>query len=265
VNKAKILITDHHTQSRPALEKLLSQEHQVTIVSDLQSALEKIPNEDFDLIIGDRVVSEADQQKLMTAISRKAHAPVVVSADATGLRIHKIFGADAALRLLRAHDRIRLEKVIARTLAELTRQTSDSGADFCEVIEIELPSDMKFLEGVLSYLIERAASHQLVNPANSNTFVALDEALSNAIRHGNRNNPAKKVYIRVELTSDEARFTIRDEGSGFNPDAVPDPLDPANLYKNSGRGVLLIRRLMDEVSYNERGNEVTMIKRPERK
>ena len=65
------------------------------------------------------------------------------------------------------------------------------------------------------------------------------------------------------MTPKEARFTIEDEGDGLDVGSVPDPRDPANLFKPSGRGVLLIFNIMDEASYNERGNRLTMVKRAE--
>lgn len=132
-----------------------------------------------------------------------------------------------------------------------------------EIFEIELPSEVKFLDPVLSFLIERTVSFGIIALRDSNTFIALDEALSNAIKHGNRNDASKIVFVRAEFSAEAARFTIRDEGDGFKPEEIPNPLDPVNLYKNSGRGVMLIRHFMDEVSYNERGNEVTMLKRRE--
>lgn len=274
VKKAKILIIDHQPESRASLERLLSDgRHQVVAVPDGPSALRKIAGADFDLIISDLAIGNHDGNgdvnglHLIAEISRKAHAPVVISTDATGQNIHKAFRAGAANYLLRPYDRNELEKIIEKALAYQARFKADAvpTPGVREVIEIELPSDVKYLDGVLSYLIERTVRYGIISPTSSNTFVALDEALSNAIRHGNKNDPSKKVHIRVELSHDEARFTIRDEGPGFNPTAIPDPLDPANLFKNSGRGVLLIQHIMDEVSYNESGNEITMVKRPERR
>lgn len=274
VNKAKILIIDHQPESRASLERLLSDgRRQVVAVPDGQSALRQIARADFDLIISDLAIGNHDGDgsvnglRLIAEISRKAHAPVVISTDATGQNIHKAFRAGAANYLLKPWDRNELEKIIEKALAYQSRLMSDAAPTpgTREIIEIELPSDVNYLDGVLTYLVERTARYGIISPSSSNTFVALDEALSNAIKHGNQNDPAKKVHIRVELSADEARFTIRDEGQGFNPLAIPDPLDPANLFKNSGRGVLLIQHIMDEVKYNERGNEVTMIKRPEKK
>ena len=67
----------------------------------------------------------------------------------------------------------------------------------------------------------------------------------------------------MKLSSCEARFTIRDEGKGFDPSSLPDPTDPENLLKASGRGLLLVRTFMSEVTFNGIGNEITMIKRCE--
>ncbi|OLE52716.1 MAG: hypothetical protein AUG51_16705 [Acidobacteria bacterium 13_1_20CM_3_53_8] len=119
------------------------------------------------------------------------------------------------------------------------------------------------MNGVLQYLIERVAKLGLIKPERSNLFVALDEAFVNAVKHGNRNDPTKLVRITAELSPKEARFTIEDEGAGFNVADIPDPRDPENLFRSSGRGVLLIYNIMDEVEYNDRGNRLTMVKRPE--
>jgi CheY-like chemotaxis protein/anti-sigma regulatory factor (Ser/Thr protein kinase) len=114
--------------------------------------------------------------------------------------------------------------------------------------------------------------------------VALDEALANALYHGNlevgshlrerdhqafcrlaeerRHLPPYRdrcLDIDVQLSPSEITYVIRDEGPGFDAAALPDPTDPANLEKPSGRGLLLIRTFMDRVSHNEAGNQITMI------
>ena len=76
-------------------------------------------------------------------------------------------------------------------------------------------------------------------------------------------DPSKLVRITAELTPKEASFTVEDEGEGFDIREIPDPCDPANLFRASGRGVLLIYNIMDEVEYNAQGNRVKMVKRPE--
>jgi serine/threonine-protein kinase RsbW len=133
-----------------------------------------------------------------------------------------------------------------------------------EVVDIQLPSELRYLNEVLNWLVGRAAHFRIIDPESSNLLVALDEAISNAIRHGNQNDPTKLVYVHAEFCDDEARFTVRDEGGGFDCSTLPDPCDPENLFREGGRGVLLIRHIMDEVHFNGYGNEVTMIKRAER-
>jgi len=91
--------------------------------------------------------------------------------------------------------------------------------------------------------------------------LALEEALNNAIKHGNRYDPAKRVEVAFEIDREQAAITITDQGEGFDPDAVPDPTTDENLEKPDGRGIMLMRAYMDEVRYGEPGNRVHMVKR----
>lgn len=90
--------------------------------------------------------------------------------------------------------------------------------------------------------------------------LALDEALSNAIRHGNQNDPSKQVTVDFVVDEEHVRVRVTDDGPGFDPDTLPDPTLDENLERPHGRGVMLIRAYMTEVSFNERGNSITMIK-----
>jgi serine/threonine-protein kinase RsbW len=91
--------------------------------------------------------------------------------------------------------------------------------------------------------------------------LALEEAMVNAIKHGNRMEPDKQVYIACELTVDEIKVVIEDQGEGFRLEDVPDPTEDENLENPGGRGIMLIRSFMNGVIYNERGNRLTMIKK----
>ncbi len=90
--------------------------------------------------------------------------------------------------------------------------------------------------------------------------LALEEALVNAIRHGNRSDPLKEVEFRCYLGDDRLRVEIQDEGPGFDPAQLPDPTSDQNLDRPNGRGVLLIRTFMSRVTYPGRGNLVVMEK-----
>jgi len=97
--------------------------------------------------------------------------------------------------------------------------------------------------------------------------VAVRESVANAIKHGNQNDPSKRVHVEFTGTFDqvpELSIRVRDEGAGFDPEAVADPLAPENLLKGSGRGIFLIRSFMDEVVLQrapEGGMEMRMVKR----
>jgi len=92
--------------------------------------------------------------------------------------------------------------------------------------------------------------------------MAVREAAVNAVLHGNRYDPTKRVVLSLEASADAITVSVRDEGTGFNAQAVPDPLAPENLLKQSGRGIFLIRTFMDEVNFRDLspGTEITMIK-----
>jgi serine/threonine-protein kinase RsbW len=91
--------------------------------------------------------------------------------------------------------------------------------------------------------------------------LAFEEALVNGVRHGNRGDANKQVYVRYSIRPDQVLLMIEDEGPGFNPDQVPDPLAEANRERPGGRGIFLMRHYMTWVQFNERGNRVTMCKR----
>ncbi|HLG15447.1 MAG TPA: ATP-binding protein [Blastocatellia bacterium] len=130
-----------------------------------------------------------------------------------------------------------------------------------ERISLKVPSDLQYLDGLIDYLAERMTSLGVMQPEETEVLVALDEAIVNAIKHGNKSDPRKAVQVVVDFCCDGARFTITDEGSGFVPEAVPDCTDPARLLQSSGRGLLLIHHIMDEVRHNHAGNEIQMFKR----
>lgn len=90
--------------------------------------------------------------------------------------------------------------------------------------------------------------------------LALAEVLANAVRHGNRLNPAKSVTVVWEVTPQRFTISVEDQGTGFNPDDVPDPTLEENLLRPCGRGVMLIRAYLTEVRYENGGRRVVLIK-----
>lgn len=94
--------------------------------------------------------------------------------------------------------------------------------------------------------------------------MSVRESVTNAIQHGNKLDPGKKVDVRFEVTLDYLEILVRDQGNGFRIDDLPNPLDPENLLKPSGRGIFYIRSFMDEVEFrrpSQGGMEIRMLKK----
>jgi serine/threonine-protein kinase RsbW len=109
-----------------------------------------------------------------------------------------------------------------------------------------------------------AAAMQVEDYPENDRFgmsLALNEALVNAVKHGNHSDPTKRVRVRHQVTAQRALVEVEDEGAGFDPRKVPDPCAPENLEQPGGRGLLLMRSYMTWVRFNPRGNRVTLYKR----
>lgn len=123
-----------------------------------------------------------------------------------------------------------------------------------------LPSVRSTVDTVCGELLEAVRVRGFGEQELFGIHLALEEVLVNAIQHGNRGDAAKTISVESLITPEKIDMSITDEGTGFDPDGLPDPRCEKNLYKCSGRGVLLIRAYMDVVEYNDRGNCVHLIK-----
>ena len=88
--------------------------------------------------------------------------------------------------------------------------------------------------------------------------LSLEEAITNAIKHGNRSSPDKKVTISAVVSDEKLRVEVQDEGEGFDPDDVPDPTDDDFIDRPCGRGLMLMRAYLDFVEYSDNGRRITM-------
>ncbi len=150
-----------------------------------------------------------------------------------------------------------------------------------------LPNDANLIPSLISYVQSLVCSMGLCDDSSViRVCIALEEALRNAMFHGNleltsdqregdaevyqeliddrrRREPyaGRRLQVTVRVSPTSGTFIVRDQGPGFDPNKLPDPTDPANLEKVSGRGLLLMKTFMDEVTFNDTGNQVTMVKR----
>jgi serine/threonine-protein kinase RsbW len=128
-------------------------------------------------------------------------------------------------------------------------------------LSIQLPSSRQTVTEVADRLAALLDRFDLPEDVVFDIKLAAQEAVVNAVEHGNRNDQTKAVHVTCEVKKDAVAVTVRDEGGGFDPSTVPDPTLPENVLKEHGRGIFLMRNLADDVFYNTGGNEVTVIKK----
>jgi serine/threonine-protein kinase RsbW len=129
-----------------------------------------------------------------------------------------------------------------------------------EEFVLELPSDLRVIEQTVSYLVNRCREYNFSGSRLWLNFrVGVTEALANAILYGNRRDPEKLVRVGVILTGRSVTVEVSDQGAGFDPETVPDPTLPENIQRTGGRGIFLIRQLMDQVEYLGDGNAVRLV------
>ena len=129
-----------------------------------------------------------------------------------------------------------------------------------EKTEIKLPSRLETIDEAVATAAKLATDGGLPDDALFGIDMAVREAVTNAVKHGNKFDQTKQVKITFENTARELLIIIEDEGSGFQLEAVPDPTDSANLLKESGRGIFLMRSFMDEVAWEHASTGGTIVK-----
>ena len=257
-----------------------------------REALEMIRQSAPDVVITDLDMPEMNGLELVEAVHAEFPKMPIVLATAVGSEaiaaeaLRK--GAASYVPKRYLNDLIpTLQRLLAVAQADRTSSRLAACATFSEV-RFSLTND-EGLVGPLVAQLKRMVERFGLRDGNGALRVAtaLDEALQNAILHGNLEVSSKlregedgsafqalvkqrrhespftdrRTHVRAIVTSDSAEFVIRDEGPGFDPKAIPDPTDPKYFDRPCGRGLWLIHAFMDEVRHNEQGNEITMILR----
>lgn len=255
-------------------------------------ALDVIKNQAPHLVLTDMLMPEMDGLELVQAIRNQYPLLPVILMTAHG-------SEDIAIQALqRGAASYVPKKSLARELAETIDQVMSVAQSntnrqrvvesLCrQEIEFVLDNDVALIPPLVSYLEDCLLKMKLCEQAGLILLgVALHEALTNAIYHGNlelssslKEQDEKRFYSLAEerrgqfpyrerrvnlsttLTRDQVFFVIRDDGPGFDPSTLPDPTDPSNLERVSGRGLLLIQTFMDHVEHNDKGNQITMVKK----
>lgn len=128
-----------------------------------------------------------------------------------------------------------------------------------KTFQLHIPSHRKNIHLVEEFFRETNASLKLPDEKLHLLLVAVTEAVNNGIIHGNKNDETKDVTLTCAMKGKRLTVKIRDEGEGFDPGTVTNPLHDDNLLRTGGRGVFLMKSFMQSVKYNKKGNEVTLV------
>ena len=133
-----------------------------------------------------------------------------------------------------------------------------SNVQTIEMYTLQLPSKQESITLLENLIEEIADKHKISEDTFANMMTTLSEAAINAIVHGNKLDPAKKVIINAEIENRRINWTVTDEGDGFDYNNLADPTSPENLENLTGRGVFIMKHLADQCIFNTKGNEVEL-------
>ena len=126
--------------------------------------------------------------------------------------------------------------------------------------KIEIPSEIRYIKKVSKDILNALRRFKVEESLQFDIRLCVEEAVRNAIEHGNVYNKKLPIHIFYSVSKDKFEVEIEDRGKGFDVKKVPDPTDQNNILKEGGRGVYLIHKLMDSVEYNDKGNRVRLVK-----
>jgi CheY-like chemotaxis protein/anti-sigma regulatory factor (Ser/Thr protein kinase) len=288
-----ILVVDDSLTDRQLIGGFLAKipDYSIAYACDGLEALEQMKHQRPDLVVTDLIMPNMDGLQLVAAVVESYPlTPVVLvtgkGSEETAVKalqagaasyvpktlLGKLLTGTVEKVLAVAHD----ERIQAKLMDCMTRN------DF----RFALSNDATLIPPLVNYLHRSLREGGLCDKAcGIRVSVALEEAMNNALYHGKLELPStirerdrteyrqlvekrlraepyreRKIHVVAKISRTSAEFVIRDEGPGFDPAALPDPTDPGNLEKASGRGLLLMRTFMDEVRFNQLGNEVTLVK-----
>lgn len=261
-----VLVVDDDEMICVLLTDILSR-HNISVVAAYNGvdALSKLAEQDIDLVLTDVNMPEMSGIVLLEEIKKiNKELPVIVMTGYGTEEIAVQALQNGAFNFCRKPFNVtEIAQVIKKGLE--TKKVYDKhkkALPFMKAdLRFDIPSDVSYIKSIIYHICQIAK--QLGFPEKEFTMrvkLALDEALCNAIRHGNKEEFDKKVIIIVNVLPNKLEVNISDEGKGFDVSQLPDPKDPGNLSKVGGRGVLLMGYYMDEVKYNNKGNEVVLVK-----
>ncbi len=292
----KILIVDDLRSDRDLMSAILSKDRpwEVETATDGRDAFTKVEASIPDVVVTDLQMPEMDGFQLVAALKQRFPFLPVVLVTAKG-------SEEIAIRALREGAASYVPKralssdlveTVSNVLELASKKKDEARLMQClrthvRRLEFEVENDRDLLAPLVNCLQTNLMDLGVCSEAESlQVGMALDEALVNALYHGNLEVSSKlkdeddrayynlaeerakqspyrerRIHVQADISPEEACIVMRDQGPGFDPESLPDPTDPENLLRVHGRGILLMRTFMDSVEFNDQGNEVTMVKK----
>ena len=288
-----ILVVDDSVTDRTRISGLLNKNGAWTVLTavDGSDALSRLESSPVDLVLTDLQMPELDGLELVRQM-KESHPqiPVILM---TGVGSEEIavqaMKEGAASYVNKSSAAQKLEEDVERILASRVDAIAHSELLQCmqaDEYRLSLTNDRVLMSATARFLRQAAQAVELCAESEiPRVGIAMEEALLNACLHGNLELDSRlregdgnafqelaiersaqppfadrRVTVRASVTPQQLRVEIEDEGPGFDPGKLPDPTDPENLLKPHGRGVMMMKLFLDSVTWNERGNHVTLIK-----
>jgi CheY-like chemotaxis protein len=291
---SRILIVDDAAVDRVLIQRLLEraeQDWRIQSVCDAAAAMELIQNEPIDAVVTDLQMPRIDGLALVRWIKQqRPHLPVVLvtgmGSEQAAMDALRSGAASYSPKSQLARDLAATVAYVLEIAARVRNRPLNQACPECTAFVLE--NEARLIMPLIDHL--QAQLPHWSDGSRLQIGMALNEALTNAMHHGNLEVPStlrsddesdyyflirqrqkslpycdRRIRVQFETSPEQIQIEISDEGPGFDPESIPDPRLPANLEKLSGRGLLLIKTFMDEVRFADKGSRIVMIKQREKK
>ena len=291
---SRILIVDDAAVDRVLIQRLLEraeQDWRIQSVGDAAAAMELIQNEPIDAVVTDLQMPRIDGLALVRWIKQqRPHLPVVLvtgmGSEQAAMDALRSGAASYSPKSQLARDLAATVAYVLEIAARVRNRPLNQACPECTAFVLE--NEARLIMPLIDHL--QAQLPHWSDGSRLQIGMALNEALTNAMHHGNLEVPStlrsddesdyyflirqrqkslpycdRRIRVQFETSPEQIQIEISDEGPGFDPESIPDPRLPANLEKLSGRGLLLIKTFMDEVRLADKGSRIVMIKQREKK
>ena len=291
---SRILIVDDAAVDRVLIQRLLEraeQDWRIQSVGDAAAAMELIQNEPIDAVVTDLQMPRIDGLALVRWIKQqRPHLPVVLvtgmGSEQAAMDALRSGAASYSPKSQLARDLAATVAYVLEIAARVRNRPLNQACPECTAFVLE--NEARLIMPLIDHL--QAQLPHWSDGSRLQIGMALNEALTNAMHHGNLEVPStlrsddesdyyflirqrqkslpycdRRIRVQFETSPEQIQIEISDEGPGFDPESIPDPRLPANLEKLSGRGLLLIKTFMDEVRFADKGSRIFMIKQREKK